>query len=59
MNDKTKLKMNFFKNLKNKFRKCLFCFHFDSICEINPIKYNPIYTIDIDDSGESDFDLNY
>lgn len=54
-----KLKMNFFKNLKNKFRKCLFCFHFDTICEINPIKYNPIFTIDIDNSEESDFDLNY
>ena len=60
--------MNFFKNLKNNFKKWLFCFDSDSVAvaETYPIiKYNPIFTIGADDSDDSDdiddsdFDLNY
>ena len=50
--------MNFFKNLKNNFKKWLFCFHFDSVCEKYPIKYNPIFTIGDNPSDDTDFDLD-
>jgi len=51
--------MNLFKNFKNKLKKLLFCFNFDTVCETNPIKYKPIYTIGNVDSDDIDIDFDF
>lgn len=58
----TKFIMNFFKNLKKKFKKFLFCFDSDSVAVVETyptVKYNPIFTIGDDDSDYSDIELDY
>jgi exonuclease III len=56
--------MNLLKNFKNKMKKLLFCFNFETVCEKNSIKYQPIFTIgdvnsDDIDTDDIDTDLHY